>query len=265
MLFSRLLACVRLIGFFFLLVGGLFTAGVVFRFLHWKYRRRIIRGWSRLVVATVGIRIVVDAPPPHKDMAGLMVSNHSSWMDIFVTNSMQAVRFIAKSDVRDWPVLGTLVTLAGTLYVERGNRQRIGFTNDEISAAVASGDLVGLYPEGTTTDGSYLLPFKSNLFQPAIVHAMRVYPVAVRYRHKGQPTRLACYEGDMTFGQSVFTLLGAWGVEAHISFGTPIDGGQFDHRVDLAMATQAAVEELSGLRCREPSQEQLERQSGRRS
>ena len=76
------------------------------------------------------MRLVVTAQPPEPNLCGVMVSNHSSWVDIFAANSVQAVRFISKSEVRDWPVLGPLVTFAGTLYVERGNRSRINQTNE---------------------------------------------------------------------------------------------------------------------------------------
>ena len=258
---SYLLAAVRLVGFVLLVLCGLFLTAVVFRFISWSHKQWIARVWSRWLLRMLGIRLVVKNPPK-LNLRGVMVSNHSSWVDIFAANSVQPVRFISKSEVRDWPVLGTLVTLAGTLYVERGNRSKINQTNNEIRAAVEAGDLVGFYPEGTTSDGTYLLPFKTNLFQPAVAYGMTVYPVAVLYRQKGQATLLASYAGDTTFGQSFFSLLRARGVEAHIEYGEPIDARQFEHRAALAQAAQDAIAQMTGLSIQAASTYQEQRFSG---
>lgn len=261
-MFAYLIALVRLLGFALWLSSGLFLTALVFPLIGWPRKRRIIRLWSRFLLRTLGVRLVVTTQPSEPNLRGVMVSNHSSWVDIFAANSVQPVRFISKSEVRDWPVLGTLVTLAGTLYVERGNRSKINQTNNEIRAAVEAGDLVGFYPEGTTSDGTYLLPFKTNLFQPAVAYGMTVYPVAVLYRQKGQATLLASYAGDTTFGQSFFSLLRARGIEAHIEYGEPIDARQFEHRAALAQAAQDAIAQMTGLSIQAGSTYQEQRLSG---
>lgn len=253
---AYLIAAVRLLGFAGLLLSGLFLTGVVFPFIGWPRKRRIIRLWSRFLLRVLGIRLVVQVRPEQENVRGVMVSNHSSWVDIFAANAVQAVRFISKSEIRDWPILGTLVTLAGTLYVERGNRHRINFTNNEIREAVEAGDLVGFYPEGTTTDGTCLLQFKTNLFQPAVDFGMMVYPVAVRYWLDGAPTQVASYAGDTTFGQSFASLLRARGLEVHIEYGAPIDGRLYADRASLTLAAQEAIAQMTGLPFVAPSQEQ---------
>lgn len=263
-MFAYLIALVRLLGFALWLSSGLFLTALVFPLIGWPRKRRIIRLWSRFLLRTLGVRLVVTAQPPEPNLRGVMVSNHSSWVDIFAANAVQAVRFISKSEVRDWPILGSLVTLAGTLYVERGNRSRINQTNEEIRAAVEGGDLVGFYPEGTTTDGTHLLPFKTNLFQPAVAYGMTVYPVAVMYRVDGAPTQLASYAGDTTFGQSFMQLLLARGVEAQIAYGAPIDARQFANRADLALAAQEAIAQMTGLSIVPPSEVQAARLSGQK-
>lgn len=261
---AYLIAAVRFLGFVVLLLSGLFLTGVVFPWIGWPRRRRIIRAWSGLLLRALGIRLVVKAEPIEANAHGLMVSNHSSWVDIFAANAVQAVRFISKSEIRDWPVLGTLVTLAGTLYVERGNRSRISFTNEEIRAAVESGDLVGFYPEGTTTDGTCLLQFKTNLFQPAVDFGMMVYPVAVVYRINGVPTQLASYAGDTTFGDSFWSLLRARGLEVHIEYGAPIDSRAFSDRASLTLAAQEAIMRMTGLPVVAPSEDQAACLAGQR-
>lgn len=264
-MFSYLLAAVRFLGFLVWLFSGFFLTGLVFPLVGWPRKRRIIRLWSRLLLSVLGVRLVVKAAPSAESLHGVMVSNHSSWVDIFAANAVQAVRFISKSEIRDWPVLGVLVTLAGTLYVERGNRSRINQTNSEIRDAVEAGDLVGFYPEGTTTDGTYLLQFKSNLFQPAVDYGMIVYPVAVMYRQNGLPTTVASYAGDTTFGQSFLSLLRVRGLEVHIEYGAPIDAQGFEHRAQLTQAAQAAIEQMTGLSVENPSEHQARLLAGGRN
>ncbi|MBS1173908.1 MAG: plsC 1 [Burkholderiaceae bacterium] len=253
---SYLRAFFRLILFAVLVVIGLLVTLLFFPLIGWQSKRRIIKYWSSLLIRALGVRLVVDCAPPAQNLRGLMVSNHSSWIDIFATNAVQAVRFISKSEIRDWPVLGRLVTMAGTLYVERGNRNKINETNESIRDAVAAGDLVGFYPEGTTTDGTYLLPFKTNLFQPAVDYQMMVYPVTVSYRQRGEPTRLASYEGNTSFGESFLSLTRAAGLEVHVAFGDPIDSRMYGHRAALASVAQNAIAQMAGLDVKVPSEEQ---------
>ena len=255
-MFAYLRVFYRLILFALLVVIGLLITLLLFPLVGWQSKRRIIKTWSHWLLRALGVRLVVDRAPPAANLQGLMVSNHSSWIDIFATNAVQAVRFISKSEIRDWPVLGRLVTMAGTLYVERGNRSKINETNQSIRDAVAAGDLIGFYPEGTTTDGTYLLPFKTNLFQPAVDYQMTVYPVAVSYRQRGQKTRIASYEGDTSFGESFLSLTRATGLEVHVAFGDPIDGTTFGHRAALASAAQEAIVRMTGLSIQMPSEEQ---------
>ena len=255
-MFAYLRVFYRLVLFALLVVIGLLITLLLFPLVSWQSKRRIIKTWSHWLLRALGVRLVVDRAPPAANLQGLMVSNHSSWIDIFATNAVQAVRFISKSEIRDWPVLGRLVTMAGTLYVERGNRSKINETNQSIRDAVAAGDLIGFYPEGTTTDGTYLLPFKTNLFQPAVDYQMTVYPVAVSYRQRGQKTRIASYEGDTSFGESFLSLTRATGLEVHVAFGDPIDGTTFGHRAALASAAQEAIVRMTGLSIQMPSEEQ---------
>lgn len=245
-LLGYLAAAMRLCALIVHIVIGLFVGLVVFRFISWEARTHIIKIWSRALLAVIGVKLVLDHPPIDSPMRGLQVGNHSSWMDIFVSNAVQAARFLAKSDIQKWPVLGTLVTSAGTLYVERGNRNSISKTNAEISDSAQKGYLIGLYPEGTTTDGTHLLPFKSNLFQPAIDNQMLLYPVGISYKKNGRYTPLAAYAGDTSLLKSFWDLTSSFGVSAHVSYGQPINAATYTSRQTLARDAQDAVARLVG-------------------
>ena len=100
-MFAYLIALVRLLGFALWLSSGLFLTALVFPLIGWPRKRRIIRLWSRFLLRTLGVRLVVTTQPSEPNLRGVMVSNHSSWVDIFAANAVQAVRFISKSEVRD--------------------------------------------------------------------------------------------------------------------------------------------------------------------
>lgn len=169
------------------------------------------------------------------------MSNHTSWVDIFVANSIQSSRFLAKSEIKGWPIFGTLVTVVGTLYVRRESRHSIRNTNNEIAKAVSEGELVALYPEGTTTDGTYLLPFKSNLLQPAIEHGMMIYPLGVAYQKNGRYTHLAAYAGEVSLLSSIWCLMSSFGVTACAYFCEPISAEAFTSRQDLVLEIQNSI------------------------
>ena len=129
-MFAYLRVFYRLVLFALLVVIGLLITLLLFPLVSWQSKRRIIKTWSHWLLRALGIRLVVDRVPPAANLHGLMVSNHSSWIDIFATNAVQAVLFISKSEIREWPILGRLVTMAGTIYVEPGNRNKINETNE---------------------------------------------------------------------------------------------------------------------------------------
>lgn len=241
-----LVGVVRLCFFCLHIVFGLFVGLLMFPFLNWAVRRTVIKYWSRILLFFMGVRLSVVVPP-NLPMKGMLVSNHTSWVDIFVANAVQTSRFLAKSDIKSWPVFGTLVTAVGTLYVKRGDRHSIRHTNKEITEAANKGELVGLYPEGTTTDGTYLLPFKSNLLQPVIDHGITVYPVGVVYRKDGLYTPLAAYAGETSLLGSIWSLMSGFGVTACVYFCAPIVAGTHTSRQNLALAAQDAIAQQLGL------------------
>lgn len=119
----------------------------------------------------------------------LYVSNHISWMDIPILGSALDTDFIAKSDVRSWPVIGPLSRRSGTLFVTREERHRVHHQADLIGRKLRDGRSLVLFAEGTTSDGLAILPFRSSLFEAA-THAARVQPLAIGY-HRGDGARLS--------------------------------------------------------------------------
>ena len=177
----------------------------------------------------------------------MIASNHVSWLDIFVISGVTSTRFIAKSEIRDWPAAGWIAERAGTLFIRRERRRDTVRTNDQVRDALAQGDCVGLFPEGTTTEGDRLLKFHSSLFEAAVANRAHVHPAGLRYQHRdGTPCRAVAYVDELSFMQSLSSVMRQRGVVARLSFGPVIETAEGNRR-DVARIAEERVASLLGL------------------
>lgn len=205
---------------------GLVTLGLVFPWTRRPTHRRLVRHWSRRILALCGVRLAVHGRPAAADDAGrgfMWVANHISWLDVFLLHAVEPSWFIAKSEIRGWPFLGRLATGAGTLYIERGSRHAVHHVNTQIAQKLAAGEIVSIFAEGTTTDGTELLPFHSNLFAAPIREGARIQPAALRYLQHGRRTTAAAFVGDANIVQCLFAILAARDLQAEVHLLDPID------------------------------------------
>src|SRR5262249_54040859 len=150
---------------------------------------------------------------------GLIASNHLSYLDILVYSTIAPCAFVAKREVRSWPGVGWIATLAGTIYIDRSRRTETHTIQPEIQSALAGGLRLFLFPEGTTSDGSRVLRFPSPLFQPAVDLQAQVSAAAISYSvPDGNPGTDACYWGDMTLFPHLIHLLTKRSVTATVKF-----------------------------------------------
>ena len=201
----------------------------------------------------LGVRVVVSGkPPPARGEAAMIAANHVSWVDIFAIMSVRPARFIAKSEIRSWPLAGWIADHAGTLFVQRARRHDTGRISVRVHEALGEGDCVGLFPEGTTTQGDRLLAFHTSLFEPAIANQATIHPAAIRYRNAdgSRCTELA-YVGDMTFLQSVALVVARRGVLAQLDFGEPIRPADAANRREAARLAHERVATLLELQARD--------------
>lgn len=175
--------------------------------------------------------------------SGLLVSNHLSYLDILVIAAITPAVFVSKSEVRQWPVIGWLTALAGTVFIVRERRTHVGAVNKEIESALADGALVVVFPEGTSTNSEEVLPFRSPLLEPVMNGN---HPIATGYLHYelegGDARNEVCYWGDHTFFPHAVNLLSKRRVHATMRFGT--FHRTTDNRKELAVQLRAAVLEL---------------------
>lgn len=211
-------------------------------------RHEIAIRWTRDLLAILAIRVRVEGRPPPAGRHGAMIAaNHVSWADIFAIASLRHTRFIAKSEIRDWPIAGWLAERSGTIFIRRARRHDTARINAQVHEALAQGECVGLFPEGTTTEGDRLLKFHSSLFEPAVAEGARVYPLAVRYESaEATPLRAAAYVGDLTFMQSLALVIRTRETIARLAFASPIDTAGLG-RQEVAAETHRRVATLLGV------------------
>jgi 1-acyl-sn-glycerol-3-phosphate acyltransferase len=152
---------------------------------------------------------------------GLTVSNHLTYLDILVYGAARPFLFVAKSEVRRWPLLGTLASLGGTIFVDRGRSLQVAQASRRIEEGLRDGIAVLLFPEGTSSDGSSVLPFRSPLFDPAIRAGAPVTAAAIRYQALDTTEEKVTYWGEMVFFPHLFETLCVRGLGARISFDSP--------------------------------------------
>ncbi|MEQ1556749.1 MAG: lysophospholipid acyltransferase family protein [Gallionella sp.] len=187
------------------LLYGLALA-VSYPYLRLSFRQRILRVWSAQLLDILAVRIHCDTALSVTTQ-GLIVSNHISWLDVFVLSALVPMRFVAKSEVRAWPVFGWLCARAQTLFIERGNARAAARMNAQMAALLKCGECLAVFPEGTTTDGTQLAHFHASLLQPAIDADVPLHPFALRYETaEGQRSTVAAYIDDLSFGASLWQI-----------------------------------------------------------
>lgn len=210
------------------LLSGLTTVAIAFPLLPDRLRLALKARWSRQLLDVLGVRLQSTGTPL---AGGLFVANHISWLDIYALNALAPTTFVAKDEVRHWPVIGWFSSRAGTLFIERGSRSAAQRTREHLIDELRRGSRVGVFPEGTTSFGNHVQPFHGALFQSAIDAGTCVVPVMLRYTNAhGQPTTVPAYVGETTFGECLRNIVTASGLTVHVSFLPAIDSVGVDRR-----------------------------------
>jgi 1-acyl-sn-glycerol-3-phosphate acyltransferase len=224
--------------------AGLWTIYTRFGVFTEAQRTERVQVWSLEVLDIMGVELVVRGRVPSTGPA-LLVANHISWLDILVMNAAQPARFVSKADVKHWPLLGRLITGAGTLYVERENRRDAMRVVHHVAERLQAQDVIAIFPEGTTGDGITMLPFHANLFQAAIAAQAPVVPVGLAFVHAESGARhdAPTYIGDTTLIGSMWATLRATGLQAVVTYGErQLDQGR--SRRAWAQAVRAGIADL---------------------
>lgn len=216
------LVVILLVGLLILLLG--------YRWLSVGRRDRIKQYWSTWLVSACGLRVRLVRPAgATTPLPDFLVMNHVSWLDIFALNSVLPATFVAKAEIRRWPLIGWLVAGSGTIFVERGSRHAVRRVNQLMAKRLAAGERVAFFPEGTTSDGTGLLPFHTSLFAAAMAsdgetfQRQVIQPIALIYFQRGKVSTIPAFVGDQTLVQSIVQILAARDLSAEIRLLPAID------------------------------------------
>lgn len=221
-----------------LVLIGLLILALVFPFLGFPKRQAIQQRWSRCLLSICDVQTHYEGGPVI-DRPLLMVLNHVSWLDIFVLGAVRPTAFVAKSEIRTWPVLGWLVAGAGTVFIERRQRHAIKHVATQMTTKFAQGQSVGLFPEGTTSDGMAVQDFYASLFEAAISTGVDIQPVALRFYDGAQRSSRVAFVGDQSLLQNMWLLLSQKGTRIECEFLPLITHAQSAEQGRVATAKQA--------------------------
>jgi 1-acyl-sn-glycerol-3-phosphate acyltransferase len=276
----RLIAPISIAAAFVHVALGLLYALLTFSWIGPRGRDAAIMAWSRILLLIIGVRLESKGLPPSPSgsragpsssplsplpgssssplprsgrgvggegsLGSLLLINHTSWLDVFSIAAVVPARFVSKAEIGRWPLVGWLAVVVGTLFVERGRRHAVVRTNQVVAERLRSGQVIGLFPEGTTTDGSRLLPFHANLVQPAIDLGAPLRPVGVRFTQRGEFSRVAMFVGEMNLMQSLWRVVTAPHLAVELHWLPPIDPLP-SNRHAAASAARAAIAHALGV------------------
>ncbi|TCL72211.1 lysophospholipid acyltransferase family protein [Rhizobium sp. BK251] len=234
-------------------------------YFDWKPRRYLPRLWHRTICFLFGIRIRIAGRLESRRPL-MLASNHASWLDIMVLSAVADVAFIAKSEVRTWPIFGTLARLQKSVFIAREQKRKTGSQVNEIAERLAGGEIMVLFPEGTTSDGNRLLEVKSSLFgaaTAAVPHSptgtVYVQPVAIAYSGihgiaMGRYHRpIAAWPGDIELLPHLKGILQCGAIDVDVCFGEAVEYDAETNRKEASAAIARRIRNLlaSKLRGRE--------------
>jgi 1-acyl-sn-glycerol-3-phosphate acyltransferase len=232
----------------FWVLAGLMTIALTFAWIGLRARLAAKKYWSCVLIWLCGVKVTVQGEPVTHGPV-LWAVNHVSWIDIFVLNVVRPTAFVAKQEIRHWPVIGWLAVGADTIFIERGFRHAVHRVGQAMQLRFDRGQVVGLFPEGTTSDGFGVLPFYANLFEPARRPEIAIQPVALIYKHRGQRSALAAFVGEETLVQNLWRMLGSTGVSVDLVF-LPVvapAGQDKPARAELARSAHHLIEQTVAL------------------
>lgn len=246
---SHLRAILRL-GPIALITGTVYALWLLSRPVSWiipgfgiRAHNFLTRNWARGILFVQGVHVEVRGTPPKAPF--FLVANHLSYLDIVVLFSAVDGYFVAKSEVARWPIMGFLARTTGTLFIDRARKSDLNRAMKLIEGVLRSGSGIIIFPEGTSTKGESVWPFKPSMFQSAMRENMPVSVASLHYATQ-PPSRPAhevvCWWGDMTFADHAWELIGLPRVDARVTFGS--ERIVEEDRKTLALRAHEAVESL---------------------
>lgn len=213
-----------------------------------RQRESVVRLWFHAVLRAFGVRLEVHGARRFQEVPKrgvLVASNHVSWLDELAIDSVQPIKLVAKKDIRSWPVLGPIITAAGTVYLDREKLRELPKTVDELATTLRNGSAVGIHAEGTTWCGLASGRYKPALFQAALDAGVPVRPIVLRYRIGGHLTTQPAFIGTDTLVDSIRRVLKARDLVVEVHMLDEIAPGRAGTRRELAKLAEEQSNRLT--------------------
>lgn len=232
------------------LAHGIGLAAMVYPRCSGERQQAMIQRWSKRLLRILNIRLHCYDQPRALPAKCLLLANHVSWLDIFAISAVFPATFVAKAEIRRWPFLGMLCERTGTIFIERGSSRGARRANREIAQVLNRGARpVVVYPEGTTTLGTELRPFRPALLQSAVDAAALVHPLALRYvDSRGLRAEEAAWVGDASLLASIIAIVGQPEIALELHFLDAWSGRNHTRR-EIAVRAQTAIAHALGIPC----------------
>jgi len=245
---SRIRQVARIIRLIAHLVRGILLEWFVFPHIKASQRDPLIVQWAQdtLRILNARLRFLGHIPPPTVSSV-LFTANHISWMDILAINTFRRVRFVAKVEVGRWPVIGWLAARTGTISLRRSSHCEVARVTRVLGSTLRKGDCVALFPEGTTTNGTHVLPFHSGLFESAITAEAMVWPLGLRYlRPDGTPEVESAFIGEDSLIISMLRVASRPTTDIQLWFAPPLVATGSTRRELARQAQEANAQWIEG-------------------
>jgi len=242
---SQLLRIFRITHLIRHIISGLIQS-LVYPYFSQSTQRNMMKKWANQLLDTLNIKLHCRGKlPTDEDLRVMFAANHISWLDVIILMAACPTRFVAKSEISGWPVLGLLSRNAGTLFIKRAKRSDTLRINKDISEAMAKGDRVTVFPEGTTCDGTILNHFHASLLQSALTKDTQLYPVAICIGIKVEKLVEKPRTIDSSLATSLQQILSQSRIDAELTFIDPINTHGKNRRELARLSEQAIADTLS--------------------
>ena len=226
-------------------LAGVATLFIVFPFANSKTKKFHIQKWSVRLLKIFGIQLQVVNAAILPNSSYLLSSNHISWMDIHAINAFTPIRFVAKSEVEKWPIFGWMAKQLGTVFIKRDSSRHAHFVVGEMTAVLKL-QSVCIFPEGTSTNGETVRPFKPNLFESAVMANVPVCTLAIRYLSKatGLRSEVPAFIEEMGLLESMSNMLRNRNLIVELTFFSPPEASP-DKPQDRKLLALHSYEQIS--------------------
>ncbi len=225
---------------------GFYVVILLFRFADQERRNLYLRNWSQKLLHILGVHFEISGNVNQPTSGVLYVSNHISWLDIHVINAWRPMRFVAKKEVGEWPVFGWFAKQLNTLFIDRQRRGDSKIVAKKMVQNLNHGDQICIFPEGTSSNGASVLPFKPNLFQASLDAQVPCQPISITYTTlmDGLISFGPAFIGDMGLLESIANTVKASPIKVTIAITE-----ECQNKVDRKLLSLEAWGKINSSRC----------------